>query len=118
MAERKQDLVSKLADRGEQLVGRIGDLPGAKTLVDQVAASAKRLDDVQRRLRSLDPLEKRVTAIERRLDKLEGETKAARPKARRTTAAKPATGSRSTPKGTTRRTTRRSPRRGGGTSST
>jgi TolA-binding protein len=72
MAQRKPDLLSRLADRGEQVVGRITDLPGAKQLVDRVAALAKGLDDVQKRLRSLDKIERRLTQIEKRLDKLEG----------------------------------------------
>ncbi|MBA2567963.1 MAG: hypothetical protein H0V11_01315 [Actinobacteria bacterium] len=72
MAQKKPDLLSRLADRGEQMVGRITDLPGAKQLVDRVATLAKGLDDVQRKVRSLDPLEKRVTQIEKRLAKLEG----------------------------------------------
>lgn len=72
MAQRKPDLLSRLADRGEQVVGRITDLPGAKQLVDRVAGLAKGLDDVQKQLRGLDKLEKRMTQIEKRLDKLEG----------------------------------------------
>ena len=85
MAQRKQqDLLSRLADRGEQVVGRITELPGAKTLVDRTTALAKNLDDLQKKVRSLDPLEKRVTALERRLDKVEGKG-AARPRKRTTT---------------------------------
>ncbi len=45
---------------------------------------------MQKQLRSLDPLQKRVTAIERRLDKLEGKgTTRKRTTTRKTTAAKP-----------------------------
>jgi uncharacterized protein YoxC len=84
MAKRKQqDLLTRLADRGEQMVGRITDLPGAKQLVDRMAGLTKGLDDVQRRLRSLDPLERRVTQLERRLEKLESSGKGT---TRRTTA--------------------------------
>jgi uncharacterized protein YoxC len=86
MAQRRQqDLLSRLADRGEQMVGRITDLPGAKQLVDRMAGLTKGLDDVQRKLRSLDPLERRVTQLERRLDKLEG-AGSAKTTTRRTTA--------------------------------
>jgi hypothetical protein len=86
MAQRKQqDLLSRLADRGEQMVGRITDLPGAKQLVDRIAGLTKGLDEVQRKLRSLDPLERRVTQLERRLEKLEG-AGSAKTTTRRTTA--------------------------------
>jgi len=71
-SKQNKDLFSRLADRGEEFVGRITDLPGAKQFVDTTAALAKRVDEIQKRLRSLGPLEKRVTTIERRLDKLEG----------------------------------------------
>jgi hypothetical protein len=99
MAETNKDFLSRLADRGEQVVGRITDLPGAKQLVDKTAALAKSVDSMQKELRSLGPLQKRVAAIERRLDKLEGKSTTRRTTTRRTT---------TTPKRTTtRRTTRR-----------
>jgi RNA processing factor Prp31 len=101
MAETNKDFLSRLADRGEQVVGRITDLPGAKTLVDKTAALAKNVDAMQKELRRLGPLQKRVAAIERRLDKLEGKSTTRRTTTRRTT---------TTPKRTTtRRTTRRQP---------
>jgi hypothetical protein len=97
MAKQKQDLLSRLADRGEQMVGRITDLPGAKQLVDRVAALTKGLDDVQKRLRSLDPLERRVTQIEKRLAKLEGKGTTRKAPARsRSSAAKSSPASKST----------------------
>jgi hypothetical protein len=101
MAETNKDFLTRLADRGEQVVGRITDLPGAKTLVDKTAALAKNVDAMQKELRRLGPLQKRVAAIERRLDKLEGKSTTRRTTTRRTT---------TTPKRTTtRRTTRRPP---------
>jgi hypothetical protein len=103
MAQRKPDLLSRLADRGEQVVGRITDLPGAKQLVDRTATLAKGLDDVQKRLRSLDKLEKRMTQIEKRLDKLEGKSTTRRTTSRsRSAPAKSSTAKRAT-------TRRRSP---------
>jgi uncharacterized protein YoxC len=110
MAKQKQDLLSRLADQGEQMLGRITELPGAKQLTDRVAALTKGLDDVQKRLRSLDPLERRVTQIEKRLDKLEGKgatrkapsrsrsSAAKSSSAKKSTAAKRSTTSRTTPR--------------------
>ena len=86
-----KDFMTRLADRGEQVVGRITDLPGAKTLVDSMASMTKQLNETQRRLRSLDPLEKRVTALEKRLEKIEGKgSSAKRTATRKTSTAKPA----------------------------
>jgi uncharacterized protein YoxC len=126
MAQRKQqDLLSRLADRGEQVVGRITDLPGAKQLTDRVSGLTRGLDDVQKRLRRLDPLERRVSELERRLEKLEGKgktttrkTTAASATTKRSTSATRKTSGRSTG-GTTRRSTGGTTRRRGtGPSST
>lgn len=89
MAQAQKDIFTRLADRGEQVVGRITDLPMAKALMDKTAALAKNVDSMQKQLRSLGPLEKRVAAIERRLDKLEGKgtTTRKRTTTRRTTTA-------------------------------
>jgi DNA anti-recombination protein RmuC len=82
-----KDILTRLADRGEQVVGRITDLPGAKTIMDTTTSLGKRLDEVQKHLRSIDPLEKRVTALEKRLDKVEGKSSTKRAPAKRTTKA-------------------------------
>jgi plastocyanin len=88
MAQTEKDLLTRLADRGEQVVGRITDLPGAKSLIDRTGALTKQVNDIQRRLRSLDPLEKRVTALEKRLEKIEGKGSSAKRPAARKPAAK------------------------------
>jgi hypothetical protein len=80
-----KDILTRLADRGEQVVGRITDLPGAKTIMDTTTSLGKRIDEVQKHLRSIDPLEKRVTALEKRLDKVEGKSSTKRAPAKRTT---------------------------------
>ena len=99
MAETQKDIITRLAERGEQVVGRITDLPAAKTLVDKTAALAKNVDSMQKQLRSLGPLEKRVAGLERRLDKLEGKGSTTRKRAttRKTTAAKPKSTTRRPP---------------------
>jgi hypothetical protein len=101
MAQEQKDIFSRLAERGEQVVGRITDLPAAKTLMDKTSALAKNVDSMQKQLRGLDPLEKRVTALEGRLAKLEGKGSTTRKRAttRKTTAAKKTT----TPKRTSGR---------------
>ena len=100
MAEAQKDIFSQLAERGEQFVGRITDLPAAKALMDKTAALAKNVDSMQKQLRSLGPLETRVAAIERRLDKVEGKGSTTRKKTttrRTTTAAKKPTAPKRTP---------------------
>ena len=103
MAETNKDLLTRLADRGESVVGRITDLPGAKALMERTTSMTKQLNDVQRRLRSLDPLEQRVTALEKRVNKLEGKGSTAK----KTTARKTSASAKAAPKRTS--TTRRKP---------
>ncbi len=62
-----KDVIARLADAGEDVVKRLGEMPGGQRLIDAAQGLRERLDEVQRRLRSLDPLEKRVTELEKRL---------------------------------------------------
>ncbi len=83
--QRKPDLIAKLADRGEDVVGRITDFPAAQRVVDAAAALKERADELQRRLRGLDELEKRVAALEKKVDRLAKPAGAKRSTAKRTT---------------------------------
>jgi hypothetical protein len=71
----EKDLLTKLADAGEEALNRIVELPGGHRMVEAVNVLRDRLDDLQTRLRALDPLERRVTELERRLATLEGKPK-------------------------------------------
>jgi len=86
--QRKPDLIAKLADRGEDVVGRITDFPAAQRVVDAAAALKERADELQRRLRGLDELEKRVAALEKKVDRLAKPAGAKRSTAKRTTASR------------------------------
>ncbi|HVD12249.1 MAG TPA: hypothetical protein VNB46_03350 [Gaiellaceae bacterium] len=87
--QRGQDIISRLADRGEDVLGRITELPGAQRLVETTNQLKERADEMQKRLRGLEALERRVDALERKVDQLSsgGPKKAAA--ARRTSPAKP-----------------------------
>jgi len=90
MAQRKQqqkDVLKRLADSGEEALQKfIGDLPGGSKVVDAANALFARVDELTKRVRSLDPLEKRVAELERQLDAL---TKPkSKPAAKRTTTAR------------------------------
>lgn len=95
MAARK-DLLSRLADAGEDAIGRLGDAPGMDRMLGFANSTRDRLDELTKRVRGIEALEKRVAKLEKRLDEVSG-TKS------RTTR------SRATPKKTTARksTTRR-----------
>ena len=88
MAERRQDLLGRLADLSEEAVQRLAEAPGADRALQALKGLADRVDDLQRRTRGFEELEKRLTALEKRVDGL------AKPKASR--AAPPKSGA--TPK--------------------
>ena len=80
-----KDVMSRLIDRGEEALGRLGDLPGAGRLVQSMTAMRERMDDIQKRLVGLDAVEDRVRELERRVEELEGRAAAqAEPSGRRT----------------------------------
>ena len=75
MAAPKQSIVDRLADLGEEAIQRIGSAPGGDRVLAAMAGTRDRLDDLQKRVRGLEALDKRVAEMERRLDKLEGKGK-------------------------------------------
>ena len=97
MAQTRQqkDLLTRLAEAGEEAIGRLGEIPGGNRVVEATHALRERLDELQRRVRALDPLEKRVAELERQLQALERKGRSTASRA--TSAAKP--------RATTRRTT-------------
>jgi polyhydroxyalkanoate synthesis regulator phasin len=75
VAETKQrSIVERLADIGEEAIQRIGNAPGGDKLLAAMANMRDRVDDLQKRVRGLEDLDKRVVALERRVDKLEGKS--------------------------------------------
>lgn len=92
MADQKQeqrDFFTRLAEAGEDAIQRFGDVPGAQRLASTVNGLRERMEEMQRKVRGIDVLEKRVEKIEQRLTALEKKTTTAR---RRTSssASKPA----------------------------
>jgi hypothetical protein len=97
MAQRKQqkDVIARLAETGEEAIQKLAELPGGARLVEAGNALRDRVDELSKRMRSLDPLERRVAELERRLDELSGTkpSRARKTSATRSTAArKPAAG--------------------------
>jgi TolA-binding protein len=85
MAERQpRDLLTRLADAGEEAIHRLSEAPGAERLVGAMSSMRDRVDEMQRRLLGLEAIERRVAELERRLAELEG---GAKPAAHRASAA-------------------------------
>jgi hypothetical protein len=102
MAQRGQkDLLHKLADKGEEAISKLADVPAADKVLNAASGMGKRLDDMQKKLRGLESVEKRLAALERRVDKLADTTGT---KKRRAAPAKRTSTARTTrPRSTTRR---------------
>lgn len=64
----RRDVLSRLADAGEEAITRLAVTPGADRVLGAMNAMRDRIDELQRRVRGLDDLERRVEALERRLD--------------------------------------------------
>jgi hypothetical protein len=87
--QRSQDLFSRLADRGEEVIGKLGDMPGAQRLLESANVLKERADELQKRIRGLDALERRVAALERKVDQLSKSSSPKKPAPKRTTKPRP-----------------------------
>jgi hypothetical protein len=88
---RQRNIVERLADVGEEAIQRIGSAPGADRLVGALGSMRERTDDLQKRVRGLEGLDKRLAALERRVDKLEGKGTTRKTTSRKSTTRKKST---------------------------
>ena len=63
----QKDILSRVTDLGAEALHKLAEVPGGAKLVEMANDSKSRLDDIQKRLRGLDELEKRVAKLERQL---------------------------------------------------
>jgi hypothetical protein len=89
-----KDLLTMLADRGEEAIQRLGDAPGAERVLGAAQALRDRLDEMQKRMRGLDAIERRVAELEKRVDALSAPSTRSGAKGRSTAAKKRATASK------------------------
>lgn len=82
---KQNDILSRFTEIGAEALHKLGDVPGGAKLVEMMNESKARLDDMQKKLRGLDALEKRVAKLEKQLAAM-----AKKPAARASAAPKPA----------------------------
>lgn len=70
MADRKQDLLGRLTDLSEEAIQRLADAPGADRILQALKGLGDRVDELQRRIRGFEDLEKRLSLLEKRVDTL------------------------------------------------
>jgi hypothetical protein len=81
MAQKRNDLLGRLADLSEDAIQRLSDVPGADRALGAVNALRERTDELQKRVRGLEGLEQRLADLERKVDAL---SKASSPSSRST----------------------------------
>ena len=82
----QKDLLTRLADAGEEALQKVAELPGANRVLDATNTLRARIDELQKRLRGLEGLEARVAKLEQRIAGLE---KPKRPAAKKAAPKKP-----------------------------
>jgi hypothetical protein len=90
MADRRQDLLGRLADISEDAIQRLAEAPGADRALQALKGLGDRVDELQRRTRGFEELERRLSALEKKVDGLaksssRGAQSAARPRPAKTT---------------------------------
>jgi hypothetical protein len=70
MADRNKDLLGRLADLSEEAVQRLAEAPGADRALQALKALGDKVDELQRRTRGFEELERRLSTLEKRVDSL------------------------------------------------
>ena len=80
-------MIARLADRGEQTIAKLADLPGGAKALKAVNDLRERVDELGKKVRGIDEIEKRLAKVERELATLK---RAQQPKAAAATPARKA----------------------------
>ena len=68
MAQKSQkDLLTRLGDVGEEALARVANSQRTSRLFDSVGGMRERLEEVQKKVRGLDALERRVAKLEQQV---------------------------------------------------
>lgn len=62
-----KDVITKLADRGEQTIARLSELPGGTRALKAFNDLRTRVDELTKKVRGIDALEARVAKLEKEL---------------------------------------------------
>lgn len=81
----EKDLLTRLADAGEDALHRLSELPGGQKAMTAFNDLRTRVDDLTKKVRGIDALESRVAKLEKEVAAL----KKAKAPARRSTPRKP-----------------------------
>ena len=74
-------MIARLADRGEQTLARLAELPGGTKAMKAVNDLRTRVDELGKKVRGIDELERRVAKLEKELASVKRAQKAKTPPA-------------------------------------
>lgn len=77
----EKDMIGRLADRGEQTIQRLADLPGGQKALKAVNDLKERVDELGKKVRGIDELEQRIAKLEKEVATLKRAKKQAPPAA-------------------------------------
>ena len=86
-ARAQKDILSRLADAGEEAIQKLSEAPGADRFMSAANTMRDRVDEMQKRLRGLEALEQRLAVLERKVDRMSKSGSTA-PATRKTTTTK------------------------------
>ena len=66
-ATKADDVIARLAGKGEEAIRRLADLPGGQRALEAFNDLKLRVDDLSKKVRGIDELEKRVAKLEKEL---------------------------------------------------
>jgi hypothetical protein len=76
----QKDLIAWLADVSEGAIQRLSEAPGADKVMSALKGLGERVDDLQKQTRGFAEMEKRLSALEKRVDSLAKPKPARKPK--------------------------------------
>jgi hypothetical protein len=70
MAQTTPELISRLAERGEEALSKVASAPGAQKLMESLGTVVNSVDDLQKRVTGVERLEQRIAALEKKVEAL------------------------------------------------
>jgi uncharacterized small protein (DUF1192 family) len=80
----ERDMIARLADRGEQTLARLAELPGGTKAMKAMNDLRVRVDELGKKVRGIDELEQRVAKLEKEVASLKRAQKAKTPSTEKT----------------------------------
>jgi uncharacterized protein Yka (UPF0111/DUF47 family) len=72
---KEKDVLSRLADRGEEALQRLAELPGGTKALKAMNDLRERVDELNKKVRGIDKLEARLDRLEKELATLKRQSK-------------------------------------------